>query len=56
MPTNEERHCVWCHHETLKLYHHGEYAWSDRFSLDQKSEVHVCICGHCGKVTIIDAD
>lgn len=39
-----------------KLYHHGEYAWSDRFSFDQKSEVYLYVCGCCGKVTIIYAD
>lgn len=54
MPTNEKK-CPWCGHETLKLYHHSEYTWSDVFSLDRKNNVHVHVCIYCGKVLILDA-
>lgn len=48
--------CQWCGGPLQKLYHHGEYAWSDRFSVDGKTEIYLYVCGYCGKVMIIYAD
>lgn len=50
---NNLKPCQWCGKLAAKLYHHGEYAWSDRFSFDEKNKVYLYVCGHCGKVTIV---
>ena len=44
--------CPWCNGLMCKLYHHGEYAWSDEFSFDQKTKVNVFVCTDCGKVML----
>lgn len=48
----ESKLCEFCQGEALKLYHHAEYAWSDKFSFDQETKVNIFVCINCGKVTI----
>ena len=48
----ELKPCKFCNGEAQKLYHHGEYAWSDKFSFDQKTEVNVFVCADCGRVMV----
>lgn len=48
-----KRGCPWCNGEMKKLYHHGEYAWSDDFSFDQKEKVRLFVCADCGRVKAI---
>lgn len=52
----ELKPCQWCGSPAAKLYHHGEYAWSDCFSFDEKNEVYLYVCGYCGKVMIVYAE
>lgn len=52
----ESKPCKFCNGEMRKLYHHGEYAWSDRFSFDQKTEANVFVCADCGKVMVLSKD
>lgn len=49
-----EEVCPWCNGSMRKLYHHGEYAWSDEFSFNQEDNVHLFICTNCGKVKVND--
>lgn len=49
---HNRRTCEFCGGEAQKIYHHGEYAWSDEFSFDQKTKVNLFVCVNCGKVTI----
>ena len=48
----ELKPCKFCNGEAQKLYHHGEYAWSDKFSFDQTTEVNVFVCADCGRVMV----
>lgn len=46
--------CPWCNGLMCKLYHHGEYAWSDKFSFNQEDNIHLFVCINCGRVKVDD--
>lgn len=51
--------CYWCSRPASKLYHHGEYSWSEEFCVGEehgKRKIRLYVCDYCGKVTIIYGD